>query len=193
MGAGVNVLRIAFQRGAVAGFGLFQFALLKINVAELRVVVRLVEVMNLRLQFLDAAAAVRAGQFKSARGGRRGAIDEKIIQHRRQPPADENEHRPNPFLPPDRVNEHPDLETRTPATARTDCESDIPGSTHPKAARRTCFEIRRAGKTRQSNFMRLPARGRLVQCRASDCSRVTPKLPACFRRGSRIIIWARPA
>jgi len=54
----------------VTDLGFFEFALLKINVAELRVVVRLVEVMNLRLQFLDAAATVRAGQFKSACGGR---------------------------------------------------------------------------------------------------------------------------
>ena len=71
---------------------------------------RLVEVMNFRLQFLDAAAVVRAGQFKPAGQGRcRSAIDEKEIKQRRDSPANENKNRPQPFLPPDRVNEHPDL------------------------------------------------------------------------------------
>jgi Na+/H+-translocating membrane pyrophosphatase len=42
MRAGVEVLRVAFERGAVAGFGLVELALLKINVAELRVMVGLV-------------------------------------------------------------------------------------------------------------------------------------------------------
>ena len=46
VGAGVNVGRIAFERGAVAGFGLFQIALLEIDVAQLEVVMGLVEVVT---------------------------------------------------------------------------------------------------------------------------------------------------
>ena len=61
-------------------------------------VVGVVEVMDLRLKFLDAFAASRAGQLESARDRRRGgAIDEKEIQQRRDAPADENENRPKPF------------------------------------------------------------------------------------------------
>src|ERR1022692_14066 len=80
MRARVYVQWIALHRGAVAGLGQSQFALLEINVAKLRVMVRLVEVMDLRLKFLDAAAVICARQFKSARGRRRGAIDGKVIK-----------------------------------------------------------------------------------------------------------------
>jgi Na+/H+-translocating membrane pyrophosphatase len=66
--ASVNVLRIAFERGAVTGLGLVELALLEINVAQLEVVMRFVEVMNLRLEFLYAAALLGAGQFKAACG-----------------------------------------------------------------------------------------------------------------------------
>ncbi len=95
MRAGVNVVRLAFQRGAITFFRLGKFSFLKINIAELEMMIGVVEMMNLRLQFLDARAALRAGQFKAAAcppGG--GAIDEKIIQNRRQPEADENEDGP---------------------------------------------------------------------------------------------------
>ena len=76
MRAGVDVLRVAFQRGAVTGFGLGQFALLKINVAELRMMVRLVEMMDLRLEFLDAAGgcarrAIQSRAWPTARRDRR--------------------------------------------------------------------------------------------------------------------------
>jgi hypothetical protein len=83
---------------------------LKINVAELRIMMRLVQMMDLRLKFLDAFTVVRARQFKSARGRRRGAIDQEKIENRRNSPADEDENRPNPFAIADGVNEHPDLE-----------------------------------------------------------------------------------
>ena len=45
---------------------------------------RLVEVMDLRLEFLDAAAVMRAGQFEAARGRRRAAIHVEIIPERRE-------------------------------------------------------------------------------------------------------------
>ena len=66
MGTGVEVLPVALQRGAITRLGLVEFALLEINVPELRVMVRLVEVINLRLQFLDAAAILRAALAASA-------------------------------------------------------------------------------------------------------------------------------
>lgn len=68
MGASIDVLRIAFERGAVTGLGLVEFALLEINVAQLEVVMWFVEVMNLRLEFFYAATLLGAGQFKAARG-----------------------------------------------------------------------------------------------------------------------------
>jgi len=112
MRARVEVVRLAFERGAITFFGLGQFAALKINIAELEMMIGVVEMMDLRLKFLDALAALRAGQFKPARGRRRGAIDEKEIKHRRQSKADENKNGPKPFLPPERVNEHPKLERK---------------------------------------------------------------------------------
>ena len=94
MRAGVDVLRIPFQRRAVTHLRLVQFALLKINVAELRMMMRFVQVMDLRLEFFDAATVVSAGQFKSARGRRHGAIDQKEIQNGVNVRKQENEHNP---------------------------------------------------------------------------------------------------
>ena len=79
---GVDVLRFAFERGAVTGFGLVEFALLEVDVAKLRMMMRLVEMMDLRLEFLDAATVMRAGQFKAARGRRRAAKDVEEIPER---------------------------------------------------------------------------------------------------------------
>ena len=61
MGANIDVFGIPFDRCAIAGFGLFEFALVKVNVPELIMMVRLVEVVNLGLKFLDPAPVVRAG------------------------------------------------------------------------------------------------------------------------------------
>ena len=152
MGARVHVPRITFQRCAVAGPGFIQFALLKINVAELRVVVCLVEVIDLGLQFLDAAAAVRAGQFKSARGRWRGPINEEIIQHGGQSPAQDNKQRPNPFALADGVNQHPDLENGHRQPKRTG-QKKVPARDVGEQRGEHDFEIRGAGKMRQSNFM----------------------------------------
>ena len=63
----VDVLGVPFQRGAVAGLGLVQLALLKIDITELGMVVRLVEMMYLRLEFLDPAPIIRARQLEAAR------------------------------------------------------------------------------------------------------------------------------
>ena len=108
--ARVDVLRVALQRGAVACLGLFEFALLKINVTELGVMMRFVEMMNLRLQLLDPFATVGAGKFKSPRDRRRIAIDEKEIPHGGKARQKKKEENPHPFLAPDGIYEHPDLE-----------------------------------------------------------------------------------
>ena len=49
MCAGINIARVAFQRGAIGRLGLVEFSALKINIAQLEVMVGVVEVMNLRL------------------------------------------------------------------------------------------------------------------------------------------------
>src|ERR1035441_10530941 len=107
MRPGVDVRGVAFEGGAVTGLRLFQFALLKEEIAELGMVMRLVEVMNLGLKLLDAAAVERPGQFKADR--RRGChpINGKVVEQRRDAPADEDEERPEPFSAADSVNEHP--------------------------------------------------------------------------------------
>jgi hypothetical protein len=110
MRAGVNVGRIAFERGAVTFLRLGKFAALKINVAELEMVVGVVEVMDLRLKLLDAGAACAPGSSNPRMAEANRAIDEKIIQKGRDAPADENENRPKPFAVADGVDEHPDLE-----------------------------------------------------------------------------------
>ena len=113
MRAGVNVGGIALERGAVTFFRLGKISALEINVAEQEMVVGVVEVMDLRLKFLDAFAAPRAGQFETARGGRRGgAINKEEIKQRCDAPADEDENRPQPFAVADGVDEHPDLERK---------------------------------------------------------------------------------
>src|SRR5688572_15447449 len=98
MRASVDILRVPFERRAIAGFGLGQFALLKIDVAQLRVVMSFVQMMDLGLELLDAFSIKGAGQFKSAGGGGSGAIDGKIVEESRDAKANENEGGPNPFL-----------------------------------------------------------------------------------------------
>jgi hypothetical protein len=75
MGAGVEVLGIAFEGGAVAGLGLGEPALLKIDVGELGMVVGFVQMIDLGLEFFDAFAVVGAGEFEPAGGGGGGAVD----------------------------------------------------------------------------------------------------------------------
>src|SRR2546430_17729830 len=77
-----------------------------------RMMMRLVQVMDLRLQFFDAPAIVRARQLEPARGRRRRAVHQKEIKQRAQTETDENKHGPNPFLPSHSVNEHPELKSR---------------------------------------------------------------------------------
>lgn len=110
MGTGVDVGGVAFHGRAITAFGFVEFALLKINVAELGVMMRLVEMMNLRLEFFDPFAVVSAGQLEAARGGGRTAIDVKEIPEGAEAGESKDKERPNPFAPANRIDQHPDLE-----------------------------------------------------------------------------------
>ena len=105
----VDVLGVALDRGAVTLLGLLQFAALKIDIAELKVVMRFVEVMDLRLQFLDAAAVVGAWQFKAASRGGTVAIVVNEIPDRAEP-GDENQDGPKIFAAADGIDSHPNDE-----------------------------------------------------------------------------------
>src|SRR5258706_2829391 len=109
MGTGVDVVRLAFERGAIAGFGLVEFAASEIDIAELKVVMGFIEMIDLRLELFDTLALVGAGQFETARGGGSRAINPEVIKNGGYSPADKNEDRPNPFAAAKGINEHPKL------------------------------------------------------------------------------------
>ncbi len=67
MRPGVDVLRVALQRRPVARLRLDQLSSLEKNVAQLEVVMRLIEVINLRLKLLDAAPVERASGSSNPR------------------------------------------------------------------------------------------------------------------------------
>ena len=110
MGAGVEVGGVTFERGAVGFLGVGKFAALEINVAELEMMVRVVEVMDFRLELADAGAALRAGQLEA--GGRGLAIDGKVIPEGADAEPDENEQGPEPFPVAEGMHQHPDLKDR---------------------------------------------------------------------------------
>ena len=90
------------------GEGEFAFAV--INIAELEVMIGVIDVMDFGFEFFDPGAAAGAGQFKAAHRGGGTLIDLKIIPERRDAPADEDEERPDPFAIAQGVKAHPDLE-----------------------------------------------------------------------------------
>ena len=63
----VDVLRVTFERCAIARLGFVQLSLLKIDIAQLRVVMRFIQMMDLRLEFFDPAPIVGAGKLKPTR------------------------------------------------------------------------------------------------------------------------------
>src|SRR5436305_115561 len=89
--AGIYVVGLAFERGAVAGFGLVQFAAPEINITQLKVVMGFIEMINLRLELLDTMALVGAGQLEAACGRWGSPINPEVIEHRGYSPTDENE------------------------------------------------------------------------------------------------------
>src|SRR5688572_4726377 len=71
-----------------------------------------VQVMDLRLQLADTVALVGARQFEAARRGGLRAINEKEIKDRVQKREDHDKDHPEPFLAPNRVNQHPQLKSQ---------------------------------------------------------------------------------
>src|SRR5947207_523833 len=103
---------VGFIREHVTEFDACEIGLVTsgVDIAELRMMVRFVEVMDLRLEFLDATAIRCAGQFESAGGGRRRAVDEKEIDNRGGAEAGEDEEGPEKIFATDRFNAHPEAE-----------------------------------------------------------------------------------
>jgi len=100
--ASIDVLRVAFKRGAITGFGFIKFALLEIDVAELKVMMSVIQVMNLGFEFLDATAFMGARQFKTASGRNRTTIVIKVIPNGAE--TAKNEEDPKPFALPDGID-----------------------------------------------------------------------------------------
>src|SRR5947208_14317893 len=69
---------------------------------------RVVDMMNLRPQFSDTTPALRSRQFETARS--RSTIDIQIVPERPEAPAEQDENGPDPFPLADRMHKHPDLE-----------------------------------------------------------------------------------
>src|SRR5215471_4174729 len=99
----IDIHWIPIQRSPITTLCQFQPPLLKIDVPQLRMMVRFVQVMNLGLEFFEPPAIMRPRQFKSGRRRRSRAIYNKIIKQRRKTKTDKNEERPNPFTPPNRI------------------------------------------------------------------------------------------
>ena len=113
MGARVNILRVAFKRGTITGFSLLEFSLLKINVAELRVVMRLVEMMNLRLQLADPLAILSPRKLEARRAAGAGLpVNVEEIDHRGEKAENEDEDGPDIVPTAQRVDQHPEPEPR---------------------------------------------------------------------------------
>jgi len=113
--ARINILPVALHGSAITGLRLIEFAALEINVAEFRVMTRVVEVMNLRFEFLDAATALRTGQFKPAR--------RRVPEHVEEIPgsgeAGHHDHveNPHPLTTTSSVYYHPEIEQADDAEA----------------------------------------------------------------------------
>src|SRR5262245_44187870 len=107
MRPGVDVVRVAFERGTIARLGFGEFALLKIDVAQLRVVLRVVEMVNLGLQFLDTLSVERAGEFESTRSRWRTAIDVEEIPESGEAGEYEDKDNPAPLAAPHSIDQHP--------------------------------------------------------------------------------------
>jgi len=107
MGEGIGVLGVAFEGGPVAGLGLGEFALLEVDVAQLGVVMGLVEVVDLVLELLDAPTVAGAWEFESADRGCRLPVDEEEVENGVEEREDDDEQHPEPLLAPDGVDDHP--------------------------------------------------------------------------------------
>ena len=107
----IRIGGVAFDGGAITLFRFGELALLKIDVAEFSVMMGLVEMMDLGLEFLDAVAAVGAGEFEAAGGGRLGTVNQEKIEDGSEAREKEHEESPDIFLPADGIDKHPERES----------------------------------------------------------------------------------
>jgi hypothetical protein len=149
---------------------------LEVNVAQLEVMVRFVEMMNLGLEFFDASAFLGAGEFEAASGGSRGAINKNEITNCRETGTDNDKESPEPFTLANGMNEHPGLKYKD--------------NNQPWVAERHSKEIKQQpmehiGEARQRN-------DGWQQSLESQHPRLTNLPPAkiftCFRAKARLII-----
>ena len=115
MRARINVLPVALHGGAITSLRLVEFAALKINIAELRVMARVVKVMNLRLQFLDATTILRARKFKPLHC--RAAKHVEKIPRGSETRHHDHVENPHPLTTTSSVYYHPEIEQADDAEA----------------------------------------------------------------------------
>jgi len=104
----IDVSAVAFDGGAIAFFGVLEFALLEVDVAEFRVVMGFIEVMDLGLEFFDAMAIVGAGEFEAGGGTGLGSKNEEEIKDWADAGEENHEGGPDVFLAANGVDNHPD-------------------------------------------------------------------------------------
>src|SRR6185312_14899770 len=107
---GVDILGISFQGSAIAGLGLFKFALPEINVPQMEMVNCIIEMMDLGLEFLDAFALGCAWEFETLRAGAGAPINVKEIENGTDDGEEKDECGPDIFPVSDGMDKHPKLE-----------------------------------------------------------------------------------
>src|SRR5204863_8951916 len=112
VGLEIGVGAVAFHGGAVGFFGQIEFALLEIDVTEFGMMMGFVEMVNMGLEFFDAAPFVSTRQFEAAGGARLRAVNEEEVENGVDDREEKDEDSPKPFLAADLVNEHPDLDRK---------------------------------------------------------------------------------
>ncbi len=113
MGANVLVFGVALKGRFVALLGLVELALAEINIGQLLVKMRLVEMVDIGLQLLDPAPVGRSGQLEAghriASPGR--PVHEKEIKNVVKNREEEDEGGPKILPALERIDEHPDVES----------------------------------------------------------------------------------
>src|SRR5438445_9367704 len=78
MRASINVLWIPLHRSTITALGLFQLSFLKMKIAKLGIVMRLIKIMDLGFELFHAAFVESAWQFEAAGRGGSAAINPKV-------------------------------------------------------------------------------------------------------------------
>src|SRR4051794_8979883 len=107
MRARIAVSAVAFEGSAVVSLGQVELALLKINIAQRKMMMRFVEMVNLRLEFLNAPPGMGTGQFEATSGRITATINVEEIPERSEAGKREDENQPQPFASANRVHDHP--------------------------------------------------------------------------------------